>query len=131
MCRVYIASQGMKVVTSLDQSRSVCAKAYLKKDLFSQYTLRRTNYPQQQRAGAPAQQRANDYTCYLSLANMIDCMQLLGGSKDTPGAAPPVMHFKIEEEQHPLVIRCDHEHRRALRGKGGAGQALSRVVSSI
>jgi len=112
MCRVYIASQGMKVVTSLDKSRSVCAKAYLKKDLFSQYTLRRHNYPQQQRPGAPAlaQQRANDYTCFLSLANMIDCMQLLGGSKDTPGAAPPVMHFKIEEDQHPLVIRYAHVH---------------------
>lgn len=96
----------MKVSCELMGSRAMCAKAYLKRDLFSDYRLN----VQMLRAGGmdPNQphQQGQDYTCHLSLNSLIDSLMILGsGQKDTSKDLQScVLHLEIQAQNHPLIV---------------------------
>jgi len=103
----------MKVVSELSSSRTVCAKAYLRKNIFSEYALNQSllaALPSPAAMDGSMPPPSSDYTLQCSLSLLIDCLQLLGtpGGKDAPQrVGPPVVRFKIDAPNHPLKIRSE------------------------
>jgi len=117
LCRISIAAQGMKVVSMLEQSRSVCAKAYLKRDLFTEYRLNKDALPAPPALApraAPQRAPAVEYSLTCHLTHLITCLQLFGtpGGKDSPMRASPVLHFTVHAPDEPLILRLDGDDGR-------------------
>jgi hypothetical protein len=96
----------MKVVSMLEQSRSVCAKAYLKRDLFTDYKLNKAALPPPPPGAAI--RATDDYSLICSLTHLIDCLQLFGtpgGKEGSSRAAATVLHFSVQAPDHPFIIR--------------------------
>lgn len=98
----------------------MCAKAYLKKDLFSDYRLN-THMIRAAAAAQGAQAAAAasvDYTCHLSLNCLIDSLMILGsGQKDTlKDLQSCVLHLEIQAHNHPLIVMYETDAHAAACG---------------
>ena len=104
--KLWIGSLGIKVVAEHEKSRTICAKAYLKKDLFSDYAvnpLRLTN----RRPG-----EGFEYSCVITLPILLTCLQSFGAGSSTAnvhlrGGLPPSLHMKIEGENDEIELTSE------------------------
>jgi len=105
LATLVIARLGMKVFTSPTASQSSAfAKAYLKKELFSQYQLNPARFPQKRGVGGSGM-ALEEYAITIKLSLLLSCLQVFGPT----GTREPVMQLQIDHEGDPLVVILDCE----------------------
>jgi hypothetical protein len=95
--KLYVGALGIKVVSEHEKSRTTCAKAYLKKELFSAYEVNPL------RMSHPRQGGAFEYACVIQLPILLNCLQIFGVGTTHIGP-PPTLHMQISGEGHDIEL---------------------------
>lgn len=106
-----IGVMGIKIVAE-QKGSLVCAKAYLKKEIFSTYEVNPARLTQARglRVGGGG---GFEYSLFISLPMLLSCLQLFGSGSDL-GASAPVLDMQIAGENDPLELTCGHKTSRAM-----------------